>query len=122
MTTDTWKHLESLEYRRAFLQAEIEIGIPFQIQALMKSRGLTQADLVQHTGMLQPRISDLMSPGKVRPNIETLRRLADAFDCALAVRFVPFSELKSWSDGFDPDAFDVASFQDDEENLEDDQS
>src|SRR5687767_5331286 len=61
--------------------------------------------------MLQPRISALLSPGKVRPNIETLRRVAEAFDCGLLIRFVPFSELLSRNQSFDPESFDVNSFE-----------
>lgn len=60
--------------------------------------------------MLQPRISAMLKAGKVRPNIETLRRFAEAFDCGLIVRFAPFSELADWSDKFNPDTFDVPSF------------
>jgi transcriptional regulator with XRE-family HTH domain len=101
------------EYRKAFVASQINFGIPFQIRALLKKRGKTQEWLAEMTGMLQPRISGLMSPGKTRPNIETLRRLAEAFDCGLAVRFVPFSELARWSDEFDPETFNVPDFADD---------
>ena len=106
--------LKDAEYRKAFVASQITIGIPFQIRALLKSRtGWTQATLAEKSGMLQPRISGLMSPGKVRPNIETLRRIAEAFDCGLVVRFAPFSELARWSDEFSPDSFQVAAFDDD---------
>ena len=102
------------EYRKAFVAAQISIGIPFQIRGLLKSRpGWTQATLAERTGMLQPRISGLMTPGKVRPNIETLRRIAEAFDCGLIVRFAPFSELARWSDDFNPESFSVPSFVED---------
>jgi len=100
-------------YRTAFVASQINIGIPFQIKALMKTRGWTQEKLAERTGMLQPRISAILKPGKVRPNIETLRRLAEAFDCGLLVRFAPFSELACWSDSFDPERFDVPAFEDD---------
>jgi len=79
----------------------------------MKTRGWTQETLAEKTGMLQPRISGLMKPGKTRPNIETLRRVAEAFDCALIVRFAPFSELARWAEDFEPDSFNVPSFKDD---------
>jgi transcriptional regulator with XRE-family HTH domain len=102
------------EYRKAFVASQISIGIPFQIRGLLKSRpGWTQATLAERTGMAQPRISELMTPGKVRPNIETLRRIAEAFDCGLVVRFAPFSELAEWWEKFDPVSFSVPSFADD---------
>lgn len=106
--------LRDPEYRKAFVASQINIGIPFQLRAMLRNRpGWTQTTLAQQTGMLQPRISGLMTPGKVRPNIETLRRIAEAFDCALLVKFVPFSELAKWSADFDPDTFSVPAFGED---------
>ena len=105
--------LRNPAYRKAFIASQINIGIPFQIRALMKARGWTQEKLAEQTGMLQPRISALLKPGKVRPNIETLRRIAEAFDCALLVRFAPFSELARWSESFDPESFNVPAFDED---------
>ena len=105
--------LKDLAYRKAYIASQINIGIPFQIRALMKARGWTQETLAEKTGMLQPRISGLMKPGKTRPNIETLRRVAEAFDCALIVRFAPFSELARWAEDFEPDSFNVPAFSDD---------
>jgi transcriptional regulator with XRE-family HTH domain len=103
--------LSDSEYRRSFVASQINVGIPFQIRALMKERGWTQAQLAERAEMLQPRISGLMTPGKTRPNIDTLRRLAEAFDCALMVRFLPFSELAEWSENFDPETFRVPDFR-----------
>lgn len=84
----------------------------------MKTRGWTQEKLAEKTGMRQPSISGLMTPGKTRPNIETLRRVAEAFDCGLAVRFVPYSDLVQWSEKFDPDSFAIPEFQKDREESE----
>ncbi|HLY18357.1 MAG TPA: helix-turn-helix transcriptional regulator [Bryobacteraceae bacterium] len=111
--------LHTPEYRAAFVASQINIGIPFQLRALLKTRGKTQEWLAERAGMRQPRISGLLSPGKTRPNIETLRRLAEAFDCGLAVRFVPFSELVSWSESFDPESFTVPGFDDEVPQNED---
>jgi len=103
--------LRDASYRKAFVASQINIGISFQIRALMKARGWTQEKLAEKTGMLQPRISAILKPGRVRPNIETLRRIAEAFDCGLIVRFAPFGELARWSESFDPDTFNVPSFE-----------
>jgi len=114
MISELWEKMKDPQYRRAFVASQVNIGIPFQIRALLKSRpGWTQKTLAERTGMLQPRISGLMTPGRVRPNIETLRRIAEAFDCGLSVRFVPFSELAQWSEEFDPESFYVPEFADD---------
>ena len=119
MISKLWSKLADPEYRKAFVASQINFGIPFQIRALLKSRkGWTQATLAAKTGMLQPRISALMTPGKTKPNIETLRRIAEALDCGLVVKFVPFSELARWSESFDPESFHVAPFSEDSEPME----
>jgi transcriptional regulator with XRE-family HTH domain len=119
MISRLWEKMKDPQYRRAFVASQISIGIPFQIRALLKSRsGWTQETLAEHTGMLQPRISGLMTPGRTRPNIETLRRIAEAFDCGLMVRFVPFSDLARWSEEFDPEWFHVPSFANDAMPIE----
>jgi transcriptional regulator with XRE-family HTH domain len=110
MTSKLLEKLREPEYRKAFVGSQINIGIPFQVRSILKARGKTQVWLAEKTGMLQPRISGLMTPGKTRPNIETLRRIAEAFDCGLAVRFVPFTELAEWSEEFDPQEFTVPDF------------
>ena len=68
--------------------------------------------------MAQPRICDLMKPGATSPNIKTLARLAAAFDCGLAVRFVPFSDMARWAEEFDPEGFDVRPFDEDAEPFD----
>ena len=110
MSSKTFAKLKDPEYRKAFVASQINIAIPFQIRGLLKSRGWKQEDLAKRTGMLQPRISALLTPGKVRPNIETLRRIAEAFDCGLEVRLVPFSELVYQSEIFDPENFSIPTF------------
>jgi transcriptional regulator with XRE-family HTH domain len=114
MISKLGEKLRDPEYRRAFVASQVNIGIPFQIRAMLKNRpGWTQETVAQRAQMLQPRISGLMTPGKTRPNIETLRRIAEAFDCGLIVRFAPFSELARWSEEFDPESFSVPNFDED---------
>jgi transcriptional regulator with XRE-family HTH domain len=108
-----WKKFGNPEYRKAFVASQINIGIPFQIRALAKSRGWNQTELAARADMAQPRISSLMKPGGGPPNLRTLTRLAEAFDCALMVRFVPFSELARWSNSFDPENFQATAFDSD---------
>jgi len=105
--------LRNKEYRDAFIGSQISIGLPFQIRALREQRGWKQSQLAEKTGMLQPRISAMESPGGAKFTLETLRRLASAFDVALMVKFVPFSDLLRWSEEFNPDRFTIASFEED---------
>ena len=109
--------LQDPEYRKAFVASQINIGIPFQVRALQKARGWKQQELAKRAGMLQPRISAIQKPGKAQLNLETLRRLAAAFDVALVVKFAPFSELAWWGENFNPDSFDVPSFTEESEKA-----
>jgi transcriptional regulator with XRE-family HTH domain len=109
MTPKLRRKLRNPGYRKAFVESMIQIGIPFQLRAMMKKRGWTQTDLAQRAGMKQAVISRLIAAGHM-PNLRTLLRLAEAFDCALTVRFAPFGELAEWSDNFSPDTFAVPSF------------
>ena len=102
---------QNKEYRHGLVSAQIDIDLPLQIRALRKQRGLTQPELAELTGMKQPRFPLMEKPGGAKFTLETLRRLAEAFDIALIVRFAPFSELLDWSEHFNPDSFAVPSFQ-----------
>ena len=104
-------------YRHGMVAAQIEIDIPLQIRALRKSREMTQPKLAELTGMRQPRISAMEKPGGAHFTLETLKRVAEAFDVALIVQFAPFSELMGWSDKFNPDDFAVPSFEEEVNNT-----
>lgn len=99
------------EYRDAYVGSQIRMTLPLQIRELRKRREWTQPQLAEYAGMAQPRISELEKPGERRLTIETLLRLAAAFDVALQVRFVPFGELIDWSEGLDIDNFQVPTFE-----------
>lgn len=98
------------EYRHGLVNAQIEVDLPLQIRALRRQLVGTQPELSAMTGMKQPRISAMEKPGGAHFTLETLRRLAEAFDVALIVRFAPFSELLDWSGRFNPDSFRVPNF------------
>lgn len=114
MNAKTIKKLKAGKAERgAFVSSQINVGIPFQIRALRKQRGWDQKTLADKSGMAQPRISAIEKVGGASLNLETLKRLAAAFDIGLVVRFAPFGELVSWSGSFSPDEFEVSSFEDD---------
>ena len=84
--------------------------MPLHIRELRKSREWTQPELAKRAGMKQPRISELEKPGERKLSIETLLRLASAFDVGLQVRFVSIGELIDWSENLDLDNFGVEPF------------
>jgi transcriptional regulator with XRE-family HTH domain len=111
MTSSEIAKLKDPEYRAAFVEAQMAVGLPFQIRALREKRGMSQETLAAKAEMLQPRISAIEKPGKSKLNLETLRRIARAFDVGLLVKFVPFSELIGWSDSFDSEEFEISDFK-----------
>jgi len=118
-TKKTMERLKkSKAHRAAFVASQINIGLPFQIRSLRKQREWDQKRFADEAGMLQPRISAMEKPGHGSLTLETLKRLAAAFDVALIVRFAPFSELLRWSDKFSPDDFSILGFEGELETLE----
>ncbi len=111
----TIEELRDKEYRDAFAIEHIDTGIPFQIRALreQEERGWTQEELGNRAGMAQESISRIEDPNYGKLTLKTLKRLASAFDVALMVRFVPFSELVEWELKLSPDSLKASSFEDD---------
>lgn len=69
------------------------------------------------SGMAQNNISRMESPDYGKHSISSLKRIADALDVALMVRFVPFSQYTDWlsgtphlDQGIRPEALAVPSF------------
>lgn len=109
-TSDIFEQMDDKAERDAYVRSLIGVTIPMQIRALREKRNWNQAKLAEHASMLQPRVSALESPGGNVPNLNTLLRIASAFDVGLLVWFVPFSELVQREEAFSPDTFTVASF------------
>ena len=108
-----WRKLRNKAYRDGYTEAQLSIEVPFQIRALRKARGWTQAQLAERCGIPQARISHIEQPGRDPLSLRTLYRLSSAFDVGLLVQFVPFSELVRREAAFDPKTFQVSSFEDD---------
>jgi transcriptional regulator with XRE-family HTH domain len=81
------------EYRDAFTVADNSNTVAAQIVSMRHSRKWTQKELAEKCGMHQPQISALEDPDFENFEVATLQRVASAFDVALLVRFVRFSEL-----------------------------
>ncbi len=86
------EELQDKEYRDAYTSAAVDIGIAFQIKALREQRQWTQMEFGKIAKMAQARIHELEDPDRP-PSLRTLKRLANAFDVGLIVRFVPISEI-----------------------------
>jgi len=105
--------LNNKDYRKAFVASHINVNIPYQIRALRKQRGWGQQELAYKANMKQAAISRLEKPGNGKTNLDTMIRLANAFDVALIVKFAPYKEVINWSEQFYPDKFQVKSYEQD---------
>ena len=109
-----WRKLRNKAYRDGYTEAQLSIEMPFQIRAIRKERGWTQAQLAERSGIPQARISHIEQPGRDPLSLRTLYRLAAAFDVGLLVQFVPFSELVHREALFNPETFRVPNFEKDQ--------
>lgn len=71
----------------------MEQGIAWQIQINRKLRSMSQKDLASAIGTQQSAISRFEDPEYGAHSLETLKDIAKAFDCALHVGFISYSEL-----------------------------
>jgi transcriptional regulator with XRE-family HTH domain len=104
--------LQNKEYRDSYVSSNIDVGVAFQIRALRKQRKYTQKKLAKITHMKQERISVLENPSNT-PNISTLKKIANAFDVGLIVRFIPISNLMKWQLNLSCESLDALSFNED---------
>ncbi len=63
------------------------MGLGLKIRELRRMRGLTQAQLAKRLGVEQPALSRLEQPTNEMYSVRTLRRIADALDAQLVIRF-----------------------------------
>lgn len=104
--------------RAQLVDSNLAEGIAFQIRATRDAQNLTQAALADAVGMTQNNLSRLENPEYGKHTISSLKRIADALDVALVVRFVPFSQYIDWLSGtrhveygISPESLAVADFE-----------
>ena len=117
-SSELWEELQNKEYREGYVEGQFEIEVPFQIRALRRARGWTQADLAKNSGIPESQIAELEDPDCDPPSVQILHKLCAAFDVGLLVQFVSFSELVRRESEFDPETFNVVSFSDDNIDAE----
>ena len=84
--------LRDKDYRHAYFDELLNVSIATQIKVLREQsgRGWSQQDLADRVGMKQPRISVMENVNYSSWSINTLRKLAEAFDLRLRVSFESF--------------------------------
>jgi len=92
----------------------IKNAVAFQVAALREKRGWTQAQLGRRAEKPQNVISRIENPEYGKATIRTLLDIAAAFDVALSVRFVSFSDLLSQMRLVSPEDLAVPSFDEEQ--------
>lgn len=115
-----WKKLQSKKYRHSFVSSQIGANVSAQIASTRVARGWTQKELAKRAKMSQVRISVLEDPSYENFSIKTLRRIAEAFDTALILKFAPYSEMLEWLTMLRPEHLAITKFEDDSLKIESD--
>lgn len=80
------------DYAHAYVNQFCDMAIAAQIKALREQRGWSQEKLASEAGMKQERISILENVDYSAWSLKTLRELGEAFDVAVRVSFIDFSD------------------------------
>ena len=88
-----FESFQDKDYRDIFVEEHISVGLAHQIRALRDKYGWTQKELGNRAGKKQPVVAQLENPDYGSYTLKTLKTLASAFDVALQVNFVSFSDL-----------------------------
>lgn len=80
-------------YRHAYLREHVKRGIAYQIRALRDQRGWKQGEFSKRLGKPQSVVSRLEDPSYGQMTVQTLLEVADVYDVALQVRFIPYSSF-----------------------------
>jgi transcriptional regulator with XRE-family HTH domain len=101
------------EYRHAYAEQSLDLSVGTQIKVLREQRGWRQEDLALEGQMRQPMVSRYENVNYSNWSINTLKKLARAFDVWLDVRFRSFGELVTTTEDFSRESLQVPKFADD---------
>jgi transcriptional regulator with XRE-family HTH domain len=107
---EEWKDKET---RHVYCDEFLNSSIATQIKVLREQRGLTQAQLAALASMMQPRIAAMEDVNYSSWTINVLRRLAEAFDLTLTVKFESFGGKLHEIVVFSRENLEKLSFEDD---------
>jgi transcriptional regulator with XRE-family HTH domain len=102
------------DYRNAYADESLNITIATQIKVLREQRGWYQKDLADKANMKQSMISRFEDVNYASWSISTLKRLAEAFDVILDVRFRSFKDLVIDTCSFSRESLQVPEFRKDQ--------
>jgi transcriptional regulator with XRE-family HTH domain len=110
---DLKEQLDDKEYRYGYVEAFMNSYIAAQIKILREQRDLTQTELAEMVGTKQGGISRLENVNYTAWKVETLTRLAKAFDLRLRISFEEFCTLPDEIGSFSRATLERNSYEDD---------
>lgn len=106
------------EFRKAYANSAIEQGLAYQIRSLRLAKEWSQKELADAIGAKsQSIVSRLEDPSYGKHSLQTLKKLSEAFDIALSVRFISFSQLIEQQEHLSPKDLAVPSFDDECQSI-----
>ncbi|WP_419906867.1 helix-turn-helix domain-containing protein [Hoeflea sp.] len=87
------ERLAAPAYRNAYLESQVCTWIAYQIRALRKKAGLSQARMAQRLDKSQSVVSRLEDENYGRLSVATLLEVAKAMDVALLIQFVSYPDF-----------------------------
>lgn len=101
------------DYRHAYFEEFLNSLVSTQIRILREREEMSQEELAAKVGTTQSGISRIESPEYSSWRVETLRKIARAFDMALSVKFVSFGDAIDDIEQFGEDRLIRPAFKDD---------
>lgn len=101
------------EYRHGYAEESLNLTIATQIKVLREQRDLTQEVLANEAEMKQSMISRYENANYSSWSINTLKKLAKAFDVFLDIRFRSFQSLVELTEDFNRETLQVPKFTED---------
>ena len=110
LTENLKQEFKDKETRRVYCDDFLNAHIATQIKVLREQRGWTQAELALRAGMRQSRIAVIENVNYSAWTVDTLCRLAKAFDLTLSVKFESFGTMLQTFEGLSREELERPSF------------
>jgi transcriptional regulator with XRE-family HTH domain len=107
------EEFQDKEYRQTYAEDFLNTKIATQIRVLREQRGWTQAELADMIGTKQAGVSRLENVNYSGWKIETLKKIARAFDVVFNAGFESFGKLLDEAEEFSREALEKPSFEHD---------
>ncbi len=85
--------LSDKDQRHEYMIKRLRMIISFQVRLIRIQREWTQEELAEKCGVKQTIIANIENWNKEFPTLSTLKKIAEAFDCGLQIRFDGWEDI-----------------------------